>query len=244
MFKLTSLSLFLILLALLGNSVSGQVVPGPTATRAFAIPFNFDRCAMVYPDNATEWGYLNGLGIVILNNFGLSAEIRATQSAIHNLRNLGVTFHQLPKVSKLFLREATINPLQNQVDPATNAQILSFPGESHPLFVCTDGVWQSQWTAQLQGVGAQIIGGMPPYGALIHLPINNLAALQALPFVYSVVYVDPIERTAPRLGTSVASASFLAEVLIFEGFSAARVQAAMGSPTVTSIFGRTLLTGI
>lgn len=235
---MTRSSLVLALSFLLATSVARAQTP----ITIRPVPILQQR-AMVYPDDATEWGYLTGSEIQILVHFGVSAEVAATQAKLNQLRSLGVTLHQLPKVDTLYYRLATVDPTAAPIQPATHPQITAFPGESHPLVASMDGVWQAPWTAQLQGIGAQIVGAMPPYGALLHVPIGQLGALESLPFVRGVRYLDPELRLAPRLGTSVPSASFLAEVLIFEGFSPTRVQTAMGGAPVTTIAGRSILTG-
>jgi len=211
--------------------------------RTTQTPLDLGFRAIAYPENANEWNLLNAPDIMILNDFGVSAEIATTNSAIQRLKGLGVTVRRLPKVEKLVLRERITNPLLEQLDPLTNPQIIAFPGESHPLFVSTSGVWQSSWTTELQGIGAQIIGHMPPYSALIHLPIDLLPDLEGLPFVLAVTYADPQDRLAPRLGTSNPADSFRAEILFFEGYSSSRIEALFGLTQVKQVAGRTILCG-
>ncbi len=218
------------------------------ATATFAQPFDAiaqPNRAMVYPDNAVEWSYLNSVEITILNNFGPSAEIQASDAGIGNLRAQGVTLHELDGTNTTFLRKSTQNPAA--APPVASHPVVGlFPGESHPLVVATTGVWQAAWTAQLQAQGAQILGAVPPYGALIHLPIANVAAVDALPFVIRSMYLEPTERLAPRLGDSLATNVTTMEVLLYPGFSAARLLAVFASvaiPTqVTTIAQRTLIT--
>ncbi|MCA8962018.1 MAG: S8 family serine peptidase, partial [Planctomycetes bacterium] len=155
---------------------------------------------------------------------------------------------QLPAPNVIYYRQADLDPTQYPIDPATQPQINTFPGESHPLVVATRGVWRSSWEAALRAVDPQlqIVGSMPPYGVLVHAPIGSLSAIESLSFVQAVMYLDPLLKLAPRLGTSNPADVRKAEILTYEGFSPTRVVSIMNAAgittTVTTISGRSLIT--
>ncbi len=233
-------ALVLLLLCACFGSASAQV----PATPVVVAPSNQTERAMVFPE-PSEWTLLNASGITILNTFTSGAEIAATPTALSQLRLTGISLHDLDRPKNAHLRRLSLDPTAAPINVSTHSLINAFPGESHPLVVAAAGVWQPAWTAQLEAQGAVIVGFVPPYGAVIHLPINQLAAVQSLPFVIGVMYLDPVHRIVPRIGTSNPSQFTEMEILLYAGFSPARLQSVLngvGFPyQVYTIYGRTLI---
>ncbi len=174
------ISLLLLALGICGASVAQAEAPAETES----------DLALLIPQSAGDRQAVLDAGVVLQRDIGTAMLIRGGSATLDVLADR-FDVRRLPSPHQLQLAGGAIDPRAHRLD-------LSSPEGMTPVLVALDGPWDPTWVETLEARGANLSGLVPPYAALLRATPEQLRAIEALPFVLSVVAYEPSWRISSR----------------------------------------------